>query len=70
MADTDLQALLDVGATGFGITIKKRMNAGTLTSYYCEGNVTGVGKAMWVNVTEADSDEQKDTAIRAAFGVA
>ena len=56
--------------SGRGIRIVKRVNAGLLTSYYCEGNVTGRGKAMWVNVTEADTDEQKDTAIRAAFGVA
>lgn len=70
MADADLQALLDVGATGRGIRIVRReANGATLSYYYCEGNVTGVGKAMWVAVTTADTDEQKDTAIRAAFGV-
>jgi hypothetical protein len=70
MADIDLQELLDPGATARGITIKQRVDAGSLSSYYLEGNVTGVGKAMWVNVTTADSDAQKNTAIRAAFGVA
>lgn len=71
MADTDLQALLDVGETGRGIRIVRRgEDTGTLSSYYCVGQVTGVGKALWVNVTTADTDGQKDTAIRAAFGVA
>ena len=74
MADTDLQLLLDPAVTalpsGRGIRIVKRVDAGLLSSYYCEGNITGRGKAMWVDVTTTDTDEQKDTAIRAAFGVA
>ena len=71
MADVDLQALLDVGETGRGIRIVRRgEDTGTLSNYYCVGNVTGVGKAMWVPVTTTDTDEQHDTAIRLAFGVA
>jgi hypothetical protein len=73
MADSDIQALLDVGATGRGIRIVRRdpdTGSPALSHYYCEGNVTGVGKAMWVSVTASDSDAQKDAAIRAAFGVA
>lgn len=71
MADSDIQALLDPGATGRGITmVRREPNGATLSYYYCQGNVTGVGKAMWVAVTTSDSDAQKNTAIRAAFGVA
>lgn len=71
MADADIQALLDPGDTGHGIRIVRRDPDGaTLSYYYCEGNVTGVGKAMWVAVTTSDSDAQKDAAIRLAFGVA
>ena len=71
MADPALQLLLDPASTGAGIIIKRRQDPNsTISSYYCEGQVTGVGKAMWVNVTTADTDAQKNTAIRAAFGVA
>ncbi len=71
MADIDVQALLDPSANGTGIRIIRRgTDNGTLSSYYCVGNVTGVGKALWVNVTTANSDAQKNTAIRTAFGVA
>ena len=71
MADADLQALLDVGETGRGIRIVSRSeDTDVLSHYYCVGNVTGVGKAMWVPVTTLDTDEDKDVAIRAAFGVA
>lgn len=71
MADSDIQALLDAGATGRGITIVRRdPDTGLLSNYYCEGNVTGVGQAMWVQVTTSDTDAQKNTAIRTAFGVA
>ena len=70
MADPALQALLDPDSTGRGLVISKRASdAGTLSHYYVIGNVKGVGKAMWVPVTTGDTDAQKDTAIRAAFGV-
>lgn len=71
MADTDLQLLLDPApSAGTGIRIVRRgEDTGTLSSYYCVGNVTGKGKALWVNVTTAQTDSQKNTAIRAAFGV-
>lgn len=70
MADAALQDLLDVGSTGHGIRIQKRVDAVLKSSYYLQGNVRGVGKAMWVDVTTADSDADKSTAILAAFGVA
>ncbi len=72
MADPALQLLLDPASTGNGIMIERRVDepTGVTTSYYCVGQVTGVGKAMWVNVTTANTDAQKNTAIRAAFGVA
>jgi hypothetical protein len=69
MADVDLQALLDAGSTKAGIQIVRRVDAGTLTSYYCTGQVLGKGQAKWINCTTADSDETKDTAIRTAFGI-
>lgn len=67
MADADLQALLDPSGNGRGIQIVRRVDADTLSSYYCVPNVTLAGHARWVNVTAADTDEQKDTAIRAAL---
>lgn len=71
MADADIQALLDVGATGRGIQIRRREPDGTtLSYYYCHGNVRGRGKDMWVAVTTLDSDADKATAILAAFNVA
>jgi hypothetical protein len=69
MADVDIQALLDAGSTGTGIQIVRRVDAGTLTSYYCVGQVLGKGKALWINCTTADSDATKNTAIRTAFGI-
>lgn len=73
MADPALQLLLDPApSSGSGIQITRRVDdaLGTTTSYYCTGQVTGVGKAMWVNVTTGQTDAQKNTAIRLAFGVA
>lgn len=73
MADPALQLLLDPApSTGAGIQLVRRVDdtGGTISSYYCVGQVTGVGKALWVNVTTANTDAQKNTAIRAAFGVA
>lgn len=73
MADPALQLLLDPApSAGTGIQILRRVDdaAGTTSSYYCSGQVTGVGKAMWVNVTTGNTDAQKNTSIRTAFGVA
>ena len=73
MADPALQVLLDPApSTGAGIQLVRRIDepTSTLSSYYCVGQVTGVGKALWVNVTAANTDAQKNTAIRAAFNVA
>lgn len=73
MADPALQLLLDPApSTGLGIQIVRRVDdaAGTTSSYYVVGQVTGVGKAQWVNVTTANTDAQKNTAIRTALGVA
>ena len=73
MADSALQLLLDpLPSQGNGIQIERRLDdaLGTTSSYYVVGQVTGVGKAMWVNVVTANTDAQKNTAIRAALGVA
>jgi len=73
MADTDLQLLLDpYPSTKNGFRILRRYNNpdGLTSDYYIEGNVSGVGKACWVTLTDADSDADHNTAIRAAFGVA
>lgn len=72
MADPALQALLDPDATGLGIRITDRIDdlLGTTSSYYCIGNVYGKGKSLFVNVPTGNTDAQKNTAIRAAFGVA
>jgi hypothetical protein len=67
MADADLQALLDPSGNGRGVHIVRRIDAGSLSSYYVVPNVTLAGRARWVNVTTGDTDEQKDTAIRAAL---
>ena len=73
MADPALQLLLDpTPSQGFGMQIIRRVDdaLGTTSSYYLVGQVTGVGKSMWVNVTTANTDAQKNTSIRAAFNVA
>lgn len=67
MADADLQALLDPSGNGRGVQLVRRIDAGSLSSYYVIPCVTLAGRARWVNVTTADTDEQKDTAIRAAL---
>lgn len=67
MADVTLQAQLDPSGTGRGIQIVRRIDAGSLSSYYVVPCVTNAGRARWVNVTTADTDNQKETAIRAAL---
>lgn len=67
MADADLQLLLDPGPTGRGIKIERRVDSGLKSNYYCIPVVTLAGHARWVEVTTADSDAQKNTAIRAAL---
>lgn len=71
MADPALQLLLDPASNGEGIQIVRRVNdaTGTNSSYYVVGQVGGVGKSMWVNVIAANTDAQKNTAIRTALGV-
>ena len=73
MADPALQLLLDPApSTGAGIQIVRRNDSadGVKANYYCVGQVGGVGKSMWVETTAANTDAQKNTAIRTAFGVA
>jgi hypothetical protein len=72
MADPELQALLDPGGTGRGVRIQQRVDTGVLSAYYV---VSGVGPYQgrgprWINVTTADSDATKNTAIRTALGIA
>lgn len=65
MADATLQSQLLDGAKT--VQILRRVDAGTLSSYYVQGLVGYAGRALWVDVTTADTDNQKETAIRAAL---
>ncbi len=68
MPDPALQLLLDPDNQGTRLRIQDRVDSGALSSYYVVANGAGwAGRARWVNVTTADSDAQKNTAIRAAM---
>jgi hypothetical protein len=67
MGDITLQSQLDPTGQGRGIMIQRRVNYGTKTGYYCVPVVTNAGHARWVEVNAADTDNQKETAIRAAL---
>jgi hypothetical protein len=67
MADPALQALLDPTGNGTGIMLQRRVDSGLKSNYYVVPAVTLAGRSRWVEVTAADSDAQKDTAIRAAL---
>jgi hypothetical protein len=67
MTDVTLQSQLDPAGNGRGIQILRRVDAGLLSSYYVCPCVTLAGRARWVNVTEAETDNQKETAIRAGL---
>jgi hypothetical protein len=66
MADADLQALLDT--TGMGPRIILRANPAadeSIHSYFVLGGATYPGIARWVDTADDDTDEEKETAIRA-----
>lgn len=65
MPDTTLQAQLYTGAKQ--AQILRRVDAGTLSSYYVQGTIGYAGRARWIDVTAADTDNQKETAIRDAL---
>ncbi len=75
MADADLQALLDTDSTGRGILITNRgidtvrvSDSAVLAHYYVTPQVGPyAGRSRWVEVAAADSDADKNTAIRAAL---
>lgn len=67
MADPTLQSQLDPSGNGTGIMIVRRVDAGLLSSYYVVPCVPLCGRSRWVNVTTTDTDNQKETAIRAAL---
>lgn len=67
MTDVTLQSQLDPSGNGRGIQIVRRVDAGLLASYYVIPCVTNAGRARWVSVTITDTDNQKETAIRAAL---
>lgn len=67
MSDITLQSQLDPSGNGRGIQIVRRIDAGLLSSYYVVPCITNAGRARWVNVTTSDTDNQKETAIRAAL---
>ncbi len=69
MTDLALQTLLDPGNTGRGIMIQDRIDPdGTSSDYYVTPHVGPfAGRSRWIRVTTADTDAQKNTAIRAAL---
>ena len=70
MADPALQALLDPDLNGRGVMIKSRLDTSTFTDYYVVPAVGPyAGRSRWVRVTTADTDAQKNTAIRAALAI-
>lgn len=70
MADPALALLLDPGATGRGIIITGRVDVSTFSEYYVTPMVAPyAGRSRWCRVNTADSDAQKDTAIRAILAV-
>ncbi len=68
MPDTTLQAQLDPSNTGKGPKILRAIsNGGTLTSYYVDGGQTYPGRVRLVDCSAADTDNNKEAAIRAAL---
>lgn len=67
MPDTTLQSQLDPAATGRGVQILRRVDAGLKSSYYVMPVQGYAGHARWVEVTTSASDNAKETAIRAAL---
>jgi hypothetical protein len=67
MADATLQSQLDPSGQGRGIMLQRRVDAGLKSNYYAVPVVTNAGHARWVEVTTSDSDNTKETAIRAAL---
>lgn len=67
MTDTTLQSQLDPSGNGTGIRILRRVDTGLLSQYYVMPTQGYAGHARWVSVTTADTDNQKETAIRAAL---
>lgn len=70
MADKELQAVLNTNArTPLGQTILRSVqnSAGITSHYVIDNGGPSSGTARWVDVTTADSDANKGTAIRAAL---
>lgn len=70
MPDPALQDLLDADKMGTGIRISDRVDSadGVISNYYVTCNGAAYpGKSRWVAVTAANTDAQKNTAIRAAL---
>lgn len=67
MTDTTLQSQLDSTGTGQGVNILRRVDAGLKSHYYVVPTQGYAGHARWVEVTTSDSDNTKETAIRAAL---
>jgi hypothetical protein len=67
MADATLQAQLDPTGQGRGVLIQRRIDVGTKTHYYVVPVQGYAGHARWVECVTANTDNQKETAIRAAL---
>jgi hypothetical protein len=69
MADKDLQNLLDASGKGRTMKILRAISNGANTDYYVSVDQgPNAGRCRWITVPTANSDAQKDTAIRAALG--
>lgn len=67
MSDVTLQSQLDPTGKGRGIMLQRRVDSGLKSHYYAVPVVTNAGHARWVEVTTADTDNQKEASIRAAL---
>lgn len=57
----------DAAAVGITITRRDERPGGTTTDYYCIGGPNYRDQGTWVQVTTADSDATKLTAIQTAL---
>lgn len=67
MADPTLQSQLDPTGNGQGIMLRRRVDSGLKSNYYAVPTQGYAGHSRWVEVTTSDSDNTKETAIRAAL---
>lgn len=69
MPDTALHAQLNP-AHGNGVVVLRRVDAGLRSHYYVVPNQGYSGRARWVDVLTSDTDNNKETSIRAQLATA